>query len=152
MSVLSLLLASSKSDYLCVTMTHLQCCTWQHSHMNWPPPKKILWLCDTEQGTFASQFWEVDLFFVVHKAPTVLKMDWKNSCSHVSSKTVKHAVWWKTPCAAGGREVPVWKWAPQHRWAPWCRCTSAPVVPEGLWLSCVKTAGAFCTLNSVSHQ
>lgn len=35
---------------------------------------------------------------------------------------------------------------------PWCRCTSAPEVPEGLWSGCASTAGAFCTLNSVSHQ
>lgn len=77
-------------------------------------------------------------------------MDWKNSCSHVSSRTVNHADWWKRPCAAGVSEVPVWMCAPQHRWAPWCRCTSAPVVPEGLWSGCASTAGAFCTLNSAS--
>ncbi len=120
-------------------MSHLQCRTWQHSHitMTWPKisPKTVT----QSRALFTSQIWQADLFFATHKASTVLLMDWKNSCSHVSSKTVNHADWWKRPCAAGGSEVPVWMCALQHRWAPWYRCTSAPVVPEGLWSGCAST-------------
>jgi len=35
---------------------------------------------------------------------------------------------------------------------PGDKSVSFPVVPEGLWSGHVRTAGAFCTLNSVSHQ
>lgn len=74
------------------------------THEVTPLLNKILWLCDTEQETFVSQFWQADLFFGTNKDLTVLKMDWKNSWSHVSSWAVKRTVWLKTASAAGGHK------------------------------------------------